>query len=153
MEKSLIAAGVFRPLLHRQQRVQLHSDEDGIFHLALRIARMQIAALNLHGSRSRIEVFIFQFSDSASVHSIGIIGPELFHVELHHSSSDFLVRCESYADFTVLKFRMFNDILHRIHYFRNPGLVVCPEQSRTVSGNESLPLVVLHFREILHLEV
>ena len=152
MEETFIALREFRPLLNREQAVELHSDEDGILHLALGIARMHIPALDMDFGRGCIELLEFQLADLSSVHYVGIVSPESLHVELHHAASDFLVRGESDFDFPVLELRMLHHILDGVHDLSHTCLVVGSEQCRAVGGNDGFPLVGKQFREFGRLE-
>ena len=67
---------------------------------------MDIPSLDMDLGGCRVEVLELQLTDLASVHSVGIISPELPDVKLHHPSSDFLVGSESNLDVTVLIFRI-----------------------------------------------
>ena len=152
VEETFIALREFRPLLDREQAVELHSDEDGILHLALGIARMHIPALDMNFGRGCIEILEFQLADLSSVHCVGIFSPEFLHVELHHAASDFLVRGESDFDFPVLELRMLHHILDGVHDLSHTCLVVGSEQCRAVGGNDGFPLVGKQFREFGRLE-
>ena len=148
MEETLVAAGVFRSLLYREKRVQFHSDEDGVEHLALCVARVYVAALYLHCCSGCVEVLILELSDLAAVHCVCVFRAEFRDVELYDSTSDLLVWSETDLDFAVLELRVLHYILHCVHDFSYSGLVVCSEQGCAVCGDEGLALVLGHFREV-----
>ena len=148
MVEALVAFGIFRPLFHRQQRIELHSYEYGVFHLALGISRVNVPPLDFHRGCGRIEVLELQLAYRPTVHRIGVVGTEAGHVELDHSAAYLLVRGEAYLDFRVLHFRMFHQILDGIHYFGDSRLVVSSEQRGTVGGDYGLALIAGQFREV-----
>ena len=147
MVESLISTCVFRTLLHRKKPIKFHSYEGGVLHLALCCSRVDIASLDMDCSSGGIKVLVLDFSDLAAVHGVGVFCTELFHVELHHSASYFLVGSESDLYVSVLEFRMFHDILNGIHYLGDTGLVIRSEKGSAVRGDDGLALVVEKFRE------
>ena len=151
--ESLVALGVFGFLLDRKETVQLLRDADGVAHLALGVAGMDVAALDADGSRGGVEVLELQLADLAAVDRIGVVGPEFRHVELHDAPADLLVGREADLDLTVRDIRVLHQVLDRIHDLRDAGLVVSAEQRSTVRRDEGLPLVVQQFRELGGLEI
>ena len=153
MIEAVIAVCIFRALPCRQHVIQLHSDEYGIEHLSLCIAGMDVAALYAYCGSGSIEILVFKLSERSSVHGVGILRTELPDIEFGHAPSDFLIRSEAYHNVTVPELRMCHDILHRIHYLGDSGLVVGSEQSSPVSGNQGLSLVVRKLRELAHFKI
>ena len=152
MEESFVSACELRTLFHRKQGVQLHSDEDGIEHLAFCIARVNVASLDLYCGSGGIEVLVFEFPHSSAVHRVCIACTEFLHIEFDDTPSDLLIRCEAYLYLSVLEFRVFYYILYGIHDFCHSSLVVRAEKGCSVSGDYCLPLVVKQFREVTDLK-
>ena len=142
MEEAVIAFGVFRLLLLREQGVELFGNAYGIEHLALCVARVDIAPLDAQVCAGGVEVLEFGLSDFASVHRVSEIRPELLHIELNYAAAYLLVRGEADADFSVLEFRMADDVLDSVHYFGNARLVIGPKQRGAVSGDQGFSFVV-----------
>ena len=152
MEEAFIAACVLRTLIYREEGVELHSDEDGVLHLALSCTRVYVASLDTDCGSGCIEILIFKLADLASVEGVGILGSEFRNVELHDSAADLLVRCESDLDLSVLEFRMLHDVLYCVHDLSDTGLVVRSEEGSSVCGDKRLALVKLELRELRWLE-
>ena len=114
---------------------------------------MYVAALDADRRRGGVEIFELQLSDLAAIHRVGVVGPELFDVELDHAPADLLVGREADLDFTMLDFGMPDEILDRIHDLRDAGLVVGAEQGRAVRRDEGLPFMVQQFREFGRFEI
>ena len=152
MEESLVSACILRALFHREKGIKLHSDQDGVKHLALCIAWVNVSSLDLYCCSSCIKILVFKFSHCAAVHGVGIACSEFLNVEFNNSSSDFLVWGESDLDFSVLEFRMLHNVLNRIHDFSYAGLVVCSKKGGSICGDDSLALVVKQFWEVADLK-
>ena len=152
MEETFIPFGTFRALVCRKHGIELHSDKNGVLHLALGRARMDIAALDTDGGACRIEILIFQFAYRATVEGVGIFRSELLYIKLHDPASDLLVRSEPDPDVSMLEFGMFHDILNCIHDLRYAGRVVGSEESRAVGGDKRLTFILKHFRKFGRLE-
>ena len=153
MVESLVAFGQFRPFAGREEGVEFLPYQYRVFHLALGIARVNVASLDAHGRCRSVEVFKFQFADFASVHRIGKFRPELLHVELDHAAADFFVRGESYLYCSVFDLRMFHEVLHRVHYLRHARLVVRTQQGGSVGGYDGLADVFEKLREFARIEL
>ena len=113
---------------------------------------MYIASLDADGGSSCIEIFIFKFSDSASVKCIGVFSAESGNIEFHNPAPDLLIRGKSYLYVAMSEFRVFHDVLYSIHDFCYTGLVVSSKEGRSVGGDECLTFILKHFREFRWLE-
>ncbi len=87
-KKALVAFGIFRPLLNRQQSVQFSRDQNGVLHLALRVARVHVPSLNMYLRRGRVEILELQLADLPAVHRVGIFSPEPLDIEFNHAAPD-----------------------------------------------------------------
>ena len=152
VEEALVAFGIFRPLLNRQQCVQLSGDQDRVLHLALRVARVHVPSLNVDLRRGRVEILELQLTDLPAVHRVGIFSPEPLDIELNDSASDLLVRRETDLDLTVPELGMLHDVLHRVHDLGHAGLVVRTQKGCAVGGDERLPHIMKHLRELRRLQ-
>ena len=141
VEEAFIAAGVFRTLIHWEEAVKLHSDEDGVLHLALCSTRMDVASLDTYCCSGCIEIFIFELADLTAVEGVRVLGSEFCHVELYYSASDLFVRGESDLDLSMLELRVLHDVLNRVHDLRDAGLVVSSKKSGSVCGDDCLSFV------------
>ena len=150
--ESFVSACVLRLLLHREEAVELHSNEDGVLHLALCRARVNVAALDADCRSRSIEVLILQLADLAAVHGVCILCSEFLDIEFHHAASDLLIRSESYLDVAMLELRMLDDILHGIHDLGDSGLVISSQEGCAVCSDDGLALVVQQFRELARLQ-
>ena len=153
MEKAFVTFGVFRTLLRREKRIELHSDQYGVLHLAFGVSGMDVHSLDMDFGGSGIEILVFKFSDLTSVHRVGVVRTEFLHIELHHTATDFLVGSEADLDFAVFELRMLHDILGGVHDFGDSGFVVSSQKRRSVGRYEGLTDVVEHFRELGRFEI
>jgi hypothetical protein len=152
VEEALIALRVLRTGHHRKHGAQFLADEDGVLHLALGVAGVHVAALDMDFGRCRVEILELQFANLPAVHGVGVLGVEAGNVELHHAAADFLVRGEPDTDGAVFEFGVLHDVLHGVHDLRHAGFVVGPQKGGAVCGNERLALIMKHFREFLRLQ-
>ena len=127
---------------------ELLADVDGVLHLALRIARVHVPALDVDLGRCGIEVLELQFADLAAVHRIGVVRAEAGDIELHDAATDLLVGGEADLDGPMLEFGMGHDVLDRVHDLRHAALVVGAEERCAVGRDQCLAHVVEHFREL-----
>ena len=56
VEEAVIALRQLRTLADRKQVIELHADKDGVLHLVLRVARVDIAPLDMNLGGSGIEI-------------------------------------------------------------------------------------------------
>ena len=152
MVEALVARCVLRALLHRKEGVELHTDEGCILHLALGSAWVHVASLDTDCGSCCIEVLILEFADLATIEGVGVLCTEFLHIELHYSSSDLLVRSETDLDVSVLELRVLHDVLGSVHNLSYTCFVICSKKSCSVCSDESLALVLGHFRELAWLE-
>ena len=75
MVKPFIPFSINRLLFFRQQGLELTTHSGRIDHLILGTSRMDAHALDGDSCRSRVEVFIFQFTQGSAVNSISNLGP------------------------------------------------------------------------------
>ena len=111
---------------------------------------MNVAPLHDDPRRSRVEVLVLELALEASVHRVGETGPEALHVEKVHSPADLLVGSESDADLAVRNLGMGEQPGRRRHDLGHAGLVVGPEQRRTVGHDQRMPLEKRELGKILH---
>ena len=98
---------------------------------------------------SRIEVFILQVANVASIHGVRPLAPELLHIEMMCAHTDLLIRIEAHTNVAVLNLRMVAEIAHCLHDLSHTRLVVSPEQRGAVSHNQVFALVLQQLREFL----
>ena len=147
-EETLIILGILRSFKFRQQSIELHGNQLGIHHLSLSIAGMNVPSLNIDASGSGVEVLIFQLTDSTTIHGIGKIAAEFFHIEMRHALANFLIRRETDTNLAMLDFRMLHQVFHSTYYLSDTGFIVGTKQSFAVGGQQGLSLIVAQFREI-----
>ena len=148
MEETFVALGVLGALLHGQKRIELLADEDGVFHLALGHAGVDVAALDADGSRGGIEVLELEFADLAAVHRVGVGRVEPGDVELRHAAAYLLVGGEADADGAMLELGMLHDILHCAHDLGHARFVVGAKESSAVGGDDGFAFVGEEFGEL-----
>lgn len=138
MIESLVTLCVHRIFEDRQQALKFHADEKGIFHLELRITRMDAGSLNPDFAGSGIEIFIFDLADRTAVYRISNRCTEVFHIEVIRAASDLLVRRKSNADLAVRDLRGGSgNILHR-HDLRHACLIVGAQKRGSVGYDQIL---------------
>ena len=86
---------------------------------------MYAVSIDMQPCTGRVEAFVFQLSQRAAVHSIGIVRLKSFHVKMIHPSSHFFIRSKGYPDGAVFLFRMGEQRLGHCHDFRNSCFIVC----------------------------
>lgn len=94
------------------------------YHLALGIARVDVAALDVDAGARGVEVLVFEFALHAAVDRVGEVGAESRHVEEVDAAPHFLVGGEADADFAVLHFRVGQQVFGRGHDFGDTRFVV-----------------------------
>ena len=148
VEEALIAFRVFRACHHGKHGVELLAYEDGVFHLALGRAGVDVTALDVDFGAGGVEVLKLQFSNFAAVHGVCVLCAEAFNVEFHYAAADFFVRGEPDLDGAVLEFRVLHYVLDGVHDFGHAGFVVCAKKGGAVRGDEGLAHEMKHFREL-----
>ncbi len=110
---------------------------------------MNVASGDGHDGRVGAEGFVFYFFVGRTVESVGEVRPESLEIEVGGAVSDFLVRseCETYGR---VRFVAFLQALNRLENFRDTGLVVRPEEGRSVRGDDVLTAVLREVRVFLH---
>ena len=94
MIKALVPFRTSGILERGQHSLEFPENQAGIPHPALGASGMNGRALHRHHCGSRIEIFVFNFPQGASVHGIGEIRTKSRHVKGIRSASYFLLRRE-----------------------------------------------------------
>ena len=149
--ETFVALGVLRTLGGGQHRLQFARHVDGVDHLRLGVARVDVAALNLDLRARGVEVLVFQFAFHAAVNGVGEIGAEGFHVEEIHAPAHLLVGREADADLAVFHLGVRQQIFRGGHDFRHARLVVGAQQRRAVGVDQRVPLEEGQLRELRNL--
>ena len=124
MQEAFSVLGIFRFLILGQHTLKFHGKKNGIYHFVFGRAGVNAYSMKGDESAGSIEVFILQFPTFSSVHGIGKICAEFFHIKMVGSLSDFLVWCESNANRTMRDFRVCKEIFRGCENFRNSCLVI-----------------------------
>ena len=147
--ESLISFGCSRCFVFRQHTYKLVSYQQRINHLSFSITRMYISTLYMYLGSSCIEVFKLQFTYFTSIHCICPFTSEFFYIKLMCSQSDFFIRIEAYANFSVFYFRMFFQICHSSNDFGNTSLIISSQQCTAVGYNQILSYMIEQFWKLL----
>ena len=153
VEEALVALGVLRAGERRQQAVELRRDVDGVAHLALGVAGVDVAALDVELGGGGVEVLELELADFAAVHRVTEVGAESPDVEGIDAAADLLVAGKGDGDGAVLELGMVDDILDGVHDLGDAGLVIGAEEGRAVGGDQRLADIVEQLRELLRLEL
>ena len=137
MIKALVIFRVIRRLQRREQAVQLHGDERGVDHLALRGAGVDGLAADLDLRAGRIEVLIFQLAECAAVDGIGVIRAEALDIKPVGPASDLLVGRKGQPD-SAVRLAGREQQLRGGQDLRHACLIVCAEQRRAVRDDQAL---------------
>ena len=148
MEEALMPLRVLRLLAGRQHLLPLRSHRDGILHLALRVARVDAAAMEEDGRVRRIEVLVLQPAELAAVNRVGKIRAERLDIEAVCTAARLLIRREAQADLAVRDLRVRHEIFRSADDGRDAGLVICTQKRRAVRHHDVLALVALDAREV-----
>ena len=148
MVKALVFFRVIRRLQRREQAVQLHGDERGVDHLALRRAGMDGLAADLDLRAGRVEVLIFQLAECAAVDGIGVIRAEALHIKPVGPASDLLVGRKGQPDGSMRLFGCKQQLCGG-QDLRHARLVVRAEQRRAVCDDQALADRVFQLRVFL----
>ena len=131
--------------------MQLHGDERGVDHLALRRAGMDGLAADLDLRAGRVEVLIFQLAECAAVDGIGVIRAEARDVEPVRAAADLLIGREGKLHGAMLPVGR-EQQLGRGQNLRHAGLVVRAEERRAVGDDQALADGVFQLRIFLRRE-
>lgn len=99
--EALVALGVGGSLRLRQQGDELVGHEDGVFHLILGGAGVDVDAVDGEGHGGGVEVLILDLSQLSAVHGIGGLGGEFGGVEVVGTLAHLLVGGEADGDGAV----------------------------------------------------
>lgn len=147
MRKALVALGVFRHLVLRQEGGELHRDGHRVNHLVFGAAGVDAEALDRDVRRGAVEVLVFELAEVAAVHGVGEVAAEALDIEFHGPLADLLVRRE--RDFHgAMRQIALENLLRHLQDLRDAGLVVAAEQRRAVGDNQRFAPAVLNRREI-----
>ncbi len=127
MEESLVALGVGGRLPRGQAGVELHGDQQSIFHRVLGRPGMDGHAGDLYAPAGGVEVFIFDAALQVTVQRIGELRAEIRHIEVTGPLPNFLIRGKGYADLAVGQI-FGNQLLAQGQDFGNTRLVVSAQQ-------------------------
>ena len=152
MVEALVALRVGGSLRRRQQGDELVGQQDGIFHLVLGGAGMDVHALHRQGHGGGIEVLILDLPQLAAVHGVGRPGGELFRIKVIGALAHLLVRGEAHGDGPVRDLRMGQQVFAGGDDLRHAGLVVGSQQGGAVGDDQLLADVPLQEGEVLHLQ-
>ena len=98
---------------------------------------MDVQAMEQSLCTCRIEILIFDFSDGAAVHGIGIVRTKAWHVEQIRSPANLLIGGKPNLHSGMLSSRR-NQALGHSKDLCNAGFVVRPQQSGTIGDNQVL---------------
>ncbi len=115
---------------------ELGGELDGVHELALGRSGVHREAANGHAHRRCGERLGLQLSERRSVEGVRDVRAEGFDVEVLGTAADLLVHGERHADRSSIPLGMPNEVRDRAHDLRDPGLVVGPEQGRSVAGDD-----------------
>ena len=137
VREALIAAGGFGAAVHRKQGVEFHGDVLGVDHDILGTAGVYIAAVHGDQCGGGIEILIFQLAQSATVHGVGIVGGEFFHIKAICAPSDFFIGSEADAQGGMGSL-LCHQFLCGGENGGDAGLVVSTQKSGAVGDDEML---------------
>ena len=124
-----------------EQTVELHGDELGVHHLVLGRTGMDVPAVEHHLGSGGVEVLVLQFTQGAAVGSVGKFGPEVLEVEPICPPADLFIGGKADAQ-SGMGLRGGQEAFGCGEDFRNPGLVVGPQERGAVGDNEVLAPVL-----------
>ena len=142
MIKSLITACIFRSFIFRNLCIKFYCKTWCVDHLVFCLTRMHTLSSKFNYSRCSIKIFIFEFTNSASVYCISIFCTETLNVKVVHSSANFLIRCKCYIYVRVLNLRIIKKIFRHCHNLCNACFIICPKKCFTVSCNQIFSNIV-----------
>lgn len=148
--EALVALGVGGSLRLRQQGDELVGHEDGVFHLILGGAGVDVDAVDGEGHGGGVEVLVLDLAQLSAVHGIGGLGGEFGGVEVVGTLAHLLVGGEADGDGAVGDLRVGQQILAGGDDLRHAGLVVGAQQGGAVGDDELLPHVAAEEGEVLH---
>ena len=141
--EALVALRVGGGLSGRQEGDKLVADEQGVLHLVLGRARMDVDAVDDHLGPGGVEVLILQLAQLAAVHRVGHRRAEALDVEAVGARAHLLVGGKAYRDAAVGDLRMSGEVFHGRDDLRHARLVVRPQQGGAVGDDQILPHVLL----------
>ena len=147
--EALISFGVLRPLGSRQQRVELHSDQNSVQHQVLGVTGVDTPAGDLYFGRGGVEALVLDLAELAPVDGVGLARAEKLRVEVVGAAADLFVRREGDADGPVRELRMRGVVGEQVHDLRDAGLVIGAEQGPAVRYDQVLADMAGQFREIV----
>ena len=127
----------------REHGLEFQTDEDGVFHLALGAAWVDVLAVNGDAHGSCVEGLVFHLAEGSAVHCISHIGAPAGYVEEIHAVSHFFVGSKGDLDGPVGDLRMCHEIFSHSHDLGNTGLIVSAQKAGAVGGDQVLAHIVL----------
>ena len=141
MVETFVSLGVLRCLETRQHDGYLVGDAHRVAHLMIRSTGVYVQAVYVDLACRGIKVFKLQLAYRAAIHGVGELCTELLYVKMVCAASDFFVRRESYADFSVFDFRVLNEVFHRRDDLCYTGFVVGAQKRCGIRHNDVLTSV------------
>ena len=138
MIETFIAFGFFRAFIGRHFRMNTRCQRQRVHHHPFGGAWMDVVADNFDGDRSRVEVFILQFTHAAAVYGVGPLGVKRFNVKVFRPFAHFFIWRKGHSDIAVRDVLPFQH-RQRGHDFGDAGFIIGAEQGFTVGGNQRLP--------------
>ena len=103
---------------------------------------MNAYAMDKYLSTSCIEVFIFKFTEVATINGITPFTSEFLYIKMMRTHTNLLVWIESNTDVTMFNLVMVAEETHSLYYLSNTCLVVSTQQSSTVCYDEVFSLML-----------
>ena len=122
--EALVAAGVRGRFRRGQHAVPLNGHQQGVAHLVLRAAGVDVHAVYLDGARCGVEVLVLDVAGIAAIHRVGVIRAEACYIEVIRAAADFLVRRKADAHRAVFRRIGGGQPLAQRHNFRYARLII-----------------------------
>ena len=135
--EALVALGVGGDLRGGQHAVPLDGHEQGVLHLILGAAGVDVHAVDGHLAGGGVEVLVLQLTQCAAVHGVGVVRAKTGHVEQVSAAADLLVGGEADADGAMLRGIGGHQALGQGHDLGHTGLVICA-QDAVAAGDDQL---------------
>ena len=148
VEETVVFLGELGLLLGGQQVLELHADGQGVLHLVLGRAGMDVLAADVHLEGGGVEVFILQLAVSAAVQSVGEVGAETGHIEQVCAPTDLLVGGKGHLYRAVFEIGMAQQLLAQGEDLGNAGLIVGAQQGGAVGDHQTLALAAGQLGEL-----
>ena len=145
MEEAFVSACSGRCLTGRKKAHQFLRNKDGILHLLVAIAGVNVHAVYMQLAGCCVEVLVFQFTNGTSVHRISKVASELLYIKVIGSFAYLFVRCKAETDFAVFDFGVLNEIFNCRNYFGYAGFVICAQQRCAIGDDDILTGIVFYF--------